>query len=57
MYVVPIRDSYVKVHGYPLPVELNDVIFSLHGFLLTSITIVQCFIYEVHSLSLFPSIL
>jgi LCT (Lysosomal Cystine Transporter) family transporter len=30
----------------PRVVELNDVAFALHALLLTSITVVQCFIYE-----------
>src|SRR3546814_18010036 len=29
-----------------IPVEWNDVFFSLHGFLLTFITIVQCIFFE-----------
>lgn len=29
------------------PVELNDVVFSLHASVITALTIVQCFIYEV----------
>lgn len=29
------------------PVELNDVVFSIHATLITALTISQCFIYEV----------
>lgn len=29
------------------PVELNDVVFSLHASVITALTIVQCFVYEV----------
>lgn len=29
------------------PVELNDVFFSIHASVLTFLTIVQCFVYEV----------
>lgn len=31
-----------------IPVELNDVVFSLHAVALTLITIFQCIIYEVY---------
>jgi len=29
------------------PVQLNDVVFSLHAVLMCAITILQCFLYEV----------
>ena len=29
------------------PVELNDVVFSIHASVITALTIVQCFVYEV----------
>lgn len=29
------------------PVQLNDVIFTLHAVFVTIITIIQCFIYDV----------
>lgn len=32
------------------PVELNDVVFSLHATTITALTIVQCFFYEVWSI-------
>jgi len=30
-----------------IPVQLNDVIFSLHAILASSITLIQCLIYDV----------
>ncbi len=30
-----------------IPVELNDVIYSVHAAIVTGITVVQCFIYDV----------
>ncbi len=30
-----------------IPVELNDVIYSIHAAIVTGITVVQCFIYDV----------
>ncbi|UXI18252.1 acetylcholinesterase 3 AChE3 [Sarcoptes scabiei] len=42
-----IRDLYEE--KYPrseIPVELNDVVYSLHAAFTTSITWIQCFIYE-----------
>jgi hypothetical protein len=29
------------------PVQVNDIVFSLHASVATMITIIQCFIYEV----------
>ena len=29
------------------PVELNDVVFSIHASVITAVTIAQCFVYEV----------
>lgn len=29
------------------PVQVNDVVFSLHASVATVITIIQCFVYEV----------
>ena len=30
-----------------IPIELNDVIYSLHAAFATGITLVQCYVYEV----------
>jgi hypothetical protein len=29
------------------PVQVNDIVFSLHASVATLITIIQCFVYEV----------
>jgi hypothetical protein len=37
------------------PVQVNDIVFSLHASAATAITIIQCFIYEVsHTTSVSP---
>eukprot|EP00727_Mastigamoeba_balamuthi_P012778 m51a1_g8122 hypothetical protein (316) ;mRNA; f:181836-183093 len=43
-----IRSDYFARHptAKSIPVKLNDVFFALHGFTLTSITILQCFFFE-----------
>ncbi|XP_075247540.1 cystinosin homolog [Convolutriloba macropyga] len=48
LYWIPkVQDEYRDEHpGQLIPVKLNDVFFSLHGGLLTAITIGTCFIYE-----------
>ena len=44
------QDEYfAKYGGSVIPVEPNDVFFSLHAVVLTTVTIVQCFIFEVSS--------
>ncbi|RWS14841.1 cystinosin-like protein [Dinothrombium tinctorium] len=41
------QDAYHNYFKYSkIPVELNDVGFSVHAVILTGITIIQCFIYE-----------
>ena len=46
-WVTYIREQYIEQHpGQLIPVKLNDVFFSLHGGLLTAITIGTCFIYD-----------
>nr|XP_054764956.1 cystinosin-like [Lytechinus pictus] len=46
-WIQPIKDAYKAKHMYGVnPVLLNDVIFTLHAVLITSITIFQCLIYE-----------
>ena len=49
LYWIPeIQDEYSSRHPRGLnPVMLNDVVFSLHAMFATSITIYQCFVYEV----------
>jgi len=48
VYFVPkVQDQYQEEHpGQLIPVKLNDVFFSLHGGVLTAITIGTCFIYD-----------
>ena len=42
------QDLYHTDHPRGInPVQLNDVIFTLHAILITILTISQCFIYEV----------
>lgn len=41
------REYYKKYTFSRIPVEYNDLFFALHALLLTSITVIQCFIYEV----------
>lgn len=48
MYWVPdVKNEYLSDHPRGInPVQLNDVIFTLHAIFVTSITIFQVFIYE-----------
>jgi len=42
-----VRDQYARRHNGSVPlVQLNDVVFGLHGVLLTMITLAQTFIYR-----------
>lgn len=52
------QDYYTKNPFHRIPVEYNDLFFSLHSLLVTILTIVQCFIYErgEQKVSLFASI-
>ncbi|GFN95207.1 cystinosin [Plakobranchus ocellatus] len=46
-WVKEVSDEYFRHHPRGInPVQLNDVIFTLHAVLITSITIFQCFLYE-----------
>ncbi|XP_017017523.1 cystinosin-like [Drosophila kikkawai] len=46
-FIEGLQDEYEARHPHGLnPVMLNDVFFSLHAMFATSITIIQCFIYE-----------
>jgi hypothetical protein len=36
------------------PVELNDVVFSIHASVITAVTVAQCFIYEVMKEKILP---
>lgn len=48
MFSRQVRQDYYQRNTYKrIPVEYNDLFFALHAFLLTLITVVQCFIYEV----------
>ena len=42
------QDQYHALHPRGVnPVQLNDVFFTIHAVVITAITIIQCFIYEV----------
>lgn len=42
-----VQDEYFDRHGGDdIPVELNDVVFAVHALAITSVIILQCFIYE-----------
>lgn len=48
MFSREVRKDYYQRYMYKrIPVEWNDLFFALHAFLLTLVTVVQCFIYEV----------
>ncbi|XP_077973363.1 cystinosin-like [Styela clava] len=48
LYWIPkIKELYLEEHPDGVnPVQINDVVFALHAFLLTIITLFQCLIYE-----------
>ncbi|XP_064479402.1 cystinosin-like [Ornithodoros turicata] len=48
LYFAPkIQEEYLERHPFGIiPVELNDVVFAVHGSAITAVTIVQCAIYE-----------
>lgn len=47
-WITYIENEYFQRHPRGLnPVELNDVVFSIHASVITALTIVQCFVYEV----------
>ena len=44
-----LQSEYAADHPRGInPVQLNDVIFTLHAVVITVVTIFQCFIYEVN---------
>lgn len=46
-WVDNVKDEYMSQHPRGInPVQLNDVIFTLHAVFVTIITIIQCFIYD-----------
>lgn len=46
-YVESFRQAYFSANPHSnIPVALNDVFFSIHGVVLTAVSVVQCFIYE-----------
>ncbi|XP_042894202.1 cystinosin-like [Penaeus japonicus] len=46
-WIPSIEEDYFKRHPYGVnPVQLNDVIFSLHAFLACGFQVFQCFIYD-----------
>lgn len=47
-WITSVEDEYFQRFPRGLnPVELNDVVFSIHASVITALTIAQCFIYEV----------
>lgn len=48
MFSYPVQKEYYARHAYSrIPVEYNDLFFSLHASIITLVTVVQCLIYEV----------
>jgi cystinosin len=48
-WITAVEDEYFARHPRGLnPVELNDVVFSIHASAITALTIAQCFVYEVN---------
>ena len=46
-----VQDGYRKAHPHGvIPVLSNDVVFGLHGFVATLVTIIQCLLFEVNEL-------
>jgi len=46
-WIKPIQDEYFSRHPTGVnPVQINDVIFSLHAVFACAVTIIQCLIYE-----------
>ncbi|KYQ91300.1 cystinosin [Tieghemostelium lacteum] len=41
-----VKQQYLIKYGPPIPVQPNDIAFAIHGFIITVVTIAQCFIYE-----------
>ncbi|KAF2074737.1 hypothetical protein CYY_003969 [Polysphondylium violaceum] len=41
-----VKEEYLNKYGPPIPVHINDIAFAFHGFVLTAITVIQCFIYD-----------
>jgi len=41
-----VENEYLDKYGPPNPVHINDIAFAFHGFVLTAITVIQCFIYD-----------
>lgn len=46
LYVPEIQREYYEMFHQHVPVVLNDLFFSAHAMLITTVTITQCFIYE-----------
>ena len=43
-----LQEEFKAAHPHDItPVEINDVVFAIHAAVLTMVTIVQVFIYEV----------
>lgn len=48
-----VQKNYYERNTYGrIPVEYNDLFFAVHAFVLTLITVIQCFVYEVSNTSL-----
>lgn len=48
LFIHSVQQEYYKKYAYTrIPVEYNDLFFAVHALLITLVTIIQCFIYEV----------
>uniref|UniRef100_A0A6G1SHQ8 Cystinosin homolog n=1 Tax=Aceria tosichella TaxID=561515 RepID=A0A6G1SHQ8_9ACAR len=47
LFSYSVQQEYYKRYTYSrIPVEYNDLFFALHAFLISLVTVIQCFIYE-----------
>lgn len=51
LFSYEVQREYYKRYAFSrIPVEYNDLFFALHAFVITLITVIQCFIYQVSTL-------
>ncbi|MDP2439252.1 MAG: PQ-loop domain-containing transporter [archaeon] len=41
-----VQTEYLQSKGYPLPVNISDVVFSLHALLLTCVCVLQALVHD-----------
>ena len=52
-----LQDEFKAAHPHDItPVEINDVVFAIHAAVLTMVTIVQVFIYEVRFVTYYSTV-